>query len=110
MGNEIFSERVKAERAKRNLTQDALAEKLGVTKSRVAMWETNGAVPRQDVLLRLCALFKISADYLLGNDASARRNPREKEIHSIQRCLQKLDSNDLQKAKRLLKAAFDKTF
>ena len=32
------------------------------------MWETDGTVPRQEMLLQLCEFFNVSADYLLGND------------------------------------------
>lgn len=49
MGNAKFSERIKAERLKKNLGQEELAKKLGIQKTRVCMWETQGTVPRQDV-------------------------------------------------------------
>lgn len=45
-----------------------LAEKLGVQKSRVSMWETNGTIPRNDTLLKLCDFFNVTAVYLLGNE------------------------------------------
>ena len=67
-GNKIFAERVKAEKEKHNLTTTQLAEKLGINKSRISMWETNGTIPRQDMLLKLCTLFNVSSDYLLGNE------------------------------------------
>lgn len=107
MGNSKFSERVRREREKLSLTQEALAKELGVQKTRVCMWETNGVVPRQDVLLKLCGLFGVSADYLLGNDGIA-KNPAKTKINSIQRLLVDLNPTELEMAEAILKAAFKK--
>lgn len=37
-------------RLSQNMTQDTLAEQLGVTRSTIAMWETGKAMPRADKL------------------------------------------------------------
>lgn len=50
MGNEKFMARVRELRESRKLSQEALADKVGVTKSGVAMWETRGVVPRKETL------------------------------------------------------------
>ncbi|HAZ95833.1 MAG TPA: XRE family transcriptional regulator, partial [Treponema sp.] len=47
-----FKEKVRKLREGKNLTMEQLANAVGVTKSRVNMWENNGTVPRQDALLR----------------------------------------------------------
>ena len=49
------------------LSQQALADKIGVSRSTVAMWETSGSEPDNDSLLRLSALLNVSIDELLGN-------------------------------------------
>lgn len=109
MGNSKFSERIKAERIKRNLGQEELAKALGIQKTRVCMWETQGTVPRQDVLLKLCDFFNVSADYLLGNDGKG-SNPTDETINQLQRGFSKLNPEDLEKAKNILKAAFSDAF
>lgn len=43
-------------RLSRNMTQDALAEQLGVTRSTIAMWETGKAMPRADKLPELAKI------------------------------------------------------
>ena len=53
-GNKTFAERVKAQREKIGLSSTELATKLGIQKTRVSMWETNGTVPRQDMLFKVC--------------------------------------------------------
>lgn len=108
MGNEKFSERVKLEREKRGLTQETFAKELGIQKTRVCMWETNGAVPRQDVLLKLCKFFGVGTDYLLGNDEIT-DNPAKTKINSIQRMLVDLNPAELETAEAILKAAFKKS-
>lgn len=109
MGNTKFAERIKAERLKRKLGQEELAKALGIQKTRVCMWETQGTVPRQDVLLKLCDFFSVSADYLLGNDEIG-NNPAEETFNQLQRGFSKLDPDDLEKAKNILKAAFGEAF
>ena len=51
MANRTFSKRIRNLRIDHNLTMNALAKKLGVTKSRISMWENNGTVPRDDILI-----------------------------------------------------------
>lgn len=110
MGNKFFAERIKAEREKKNLSTTELATKLGIQKTRVSMWETNGTVPRQEMLIKLCDFFNVSIDYLLGNDKVDLENPRNVTMNAIQRGLDKLNESDLEKAHDVLSAIFDKTF
>ena len=53
MGNEKFMIRIRELRDSKNLSQEALAEKVGVSKSGVAMWETKGVVPRKETLEKI---------------------------------------------------------
>ena len=46
MANQYFSTRIKELRGKAGLSMDQMAKRLGVTKSRINMWENNGTVPR----------------------------------------------------------------
>ena len=68
MANQVFGIRVKELREKAGLSMDQLATKLGVSTSRVNMWENSGTIPRGDVLIQLANYFKVSTDYLLGNE------------------------------------------
>ena len=58
--------RVAQERRKQNLTQEQLAEKLGVTRQAVSRWESDTAYPETDKIVRMAAIFSVSCDYLLG--------------------------------------------
>ena len=46
------------------MTQEELAEKIGVSKSAVAKWETNGGLPDRDNLRRLSEALSVSVDDL----------------------------------------------
>ena len=46
------------------LTQEELAEKIGVSKSAVAKWETDGGLPDRDNLRRIAATLNVSVDEL----------------------------------------------
>lgn len=58
--------RLAQERRSQNLTQEQLAEKLGVTRQAVSRWESDAAYPETEKIVRMAALFGVSCDYLLG--------------------------------------------
>ena len=71
----MFAQRLKQLRAENKITQVQLAEKLGVSKGPVAMWETDKRNPSFEVLDALSDIFDRRIDYLLGysDDASSVR-------------------------------------
>ena len=68
MGNELFAQRISELRKLKQLTLEELGAKVGLGKTTVLNWEKNGAVPNQEVLIKLSNIFETSIDYLLGND------------------------------------------
>jgi len=110
MANNIFKERVKNLRINNGYTMDSLAKKLNITKSRISMWENNGTVPREDILIKLSELYNVSIDYLLGNDERQGQEPNNSDLKVLQRSLEKLNDDELRKAKTVLVTMFDKIF
>ena len=49
-----------------HLTQGELAERIGVSRSAVAMWETDKNTPPTKILTRLAAALNCTVDELLG--------------------------------------------
>ena len=94
-------------RDSKTLSQEALAEKVGVTKSGVAMWETKGVVPRKETLEKICDVLGTTTDYLLG---IGEINVMNAKINSIQRGLSKLNEKDLDRAEGILRLAFTEAF
>lgn len=64
--------RIKELRKLGRLSQRGLAEKLGVARSTVAMWETGASQPDNRFLIELADVFDVSADYLLGRTDNPR--------------------------------------
>lgn len=63
---ETLGKRIAAHRKKLGLTQDALAEKLGVTAQAVSKWENDQSCPDITTLPKLAEIFDCTTDELLG--------------------------------------------
>lgn len=64
--NNVFGKRLKELRAEKNLTQARLAALLGVTQSTVGKYERGALQPNADLIVKVCGVFDVSSDYLLG--------------------------------------------
>lgn len=60
-----FSEKLLTLRKSNNLTQEQLAESLGVSRQSVSKWEGGQAIPELDKIVALSSLFHVTTDYLL---------------------------------------------
>ena len=60
-------EKIVTLRKSRGLSQEALAEQLGVSRQAVSRWEGGSAQPDAGNLFQLSRLFRVSADYLLDD-------------------------------------------
>lgn len=58
--------RISGCRQNRNMTQEELAGRIGVTPQAVSKWERGQSVPDTILLADLCQILGVSADYLLG--------------------------------------------
>lgn len=61
-----FGIKLKRLRLEKELTQQQLADKLGVNRATVSSYETSALYPSVDILIKICHVFQVSADYLLG--------------------------------------------
>ncbi len=65
-----FGNTLKKLRLQEGLTQQQLANKLGVTKSVVSYYELQERYPSPEVLTKLASVFHVTTDYLLGLEQS----------------------------------------
>ena len=65
-----FHEKIKELRTERGLTQKQVAEHIGLTKNALGNYEAGIREPSLDILRKLCDLFDVSADYLIGRTDS----------------------------------------
>lgn len=67
-----LGERIAAARLEAGLSQQQLADKLGVTQRIVTYWEREAAGLRADQLAQLAEALGVSADFFLGRDQKKR--------------------------------------
>jgi transcriptional regulator with XRE-family HTH domain len=70
---------IKKWRTKLNLSQEALAEKIYVTRQTISNWENNKSYPDINSLLLLSSTFNISLDQLILGDVKIMREEINKE-------------------------------
>jgi transcriptional regulator with XRE-family HTH domain len=61
-----YQERIKDLREDADLTQQQIADRLGVAQSTYSQYELGKRPMPIDYLIALCKFYKVSADYLLG--------------------------------------------
>ena len=59
---------IKRLRREKNITQEQLAEYLGITSRAISQWECDRTAPDISQLPALCHIFDVSSDVLLGID------------------------------------------
>ncbi len=97
-------------RTKKGLSQEKLAERLGVSRQSVSKWEQGYAVPSSDNVLELSKLYGISADAILNcempQDNCASANGDSKQPVEINTTESK-PSGQNEKSEKLLNSEFD---
>lgn len=67
-------------RKARGMSQERLAEEIGVSRQAVSKWELNESSPDTAKIVAISQLFDISTDYLLGNEME----PKEESVTTIE--------------------------
>lgn len=60
-----FAEKITALRKSRELTQEQLAERLGISRQSVSKWENGSVFPEMEKIVELSRIFDVTLDYLL---------------------------------------------
>lgn len=68
-----FAEKLKSIRRQADMSQEQLAEKLGVSRQAVTKWETDTGIPDIENIMAISALFDISIDRLLSGEKGMKR-------------------------------------
>jgi transcriptional regulator with XRE-family HTH domain len=66
MNEQTMGQRIAARRKLLNLSQEALAEQLDISRQAISKWESDGAIPEIDKLIALSKLYNVSVGWLLG--------------------------------------------
>lgn len=68
-----FAENLKMLRKQAGMSQEQLAEKLGVSRQAVTKWETGAGIPDIENIMAISMLFDISIDDLLSNERDSKK-------------------------------------
>lgn len=60
-----LSQRIQALRKAGGMSQEEMADRLGVSRQAVSKWESEQSVPDLDRVVQMCELFGVTSDYLL---------------------------------------------
>lgn len=72
--NAQFPTRLRALREKSKVSQKALADRFGISKSTIGLWETGDTLPDAKMVSELADFFGVSSDYLLCRTETATIN------------------------------------
>ncbi|OUP85666.1 hypothetical protein B5F07_03040 [Lachnoclostridium sp. An169] len=72
-----LKERLREERIAHHYTQASLASHIHVTRQAVSKWENGRAIPDIDMIRKLCRLYGISIDNLIGDGTDERTRQPE---------------------------------
>lgn len=65
---ELLGKMIKERRKKKKMTQEALAEKVGVSAKQISSYENGHQYPPMDMLFKLCEVLDCDLGYLLGQE------------------------------------------
>lgn len=95
-----FGENLKNLRKKKKISQEMLAEKVGVSRQSVSKWETGDAYPEMNNILELCKMFHCRINELV-NDSILDVDALDEDVKS---CVVKFKKEQQNKMKGLSKA------
>ena len=78
-GDTMLGEKIKKLRKENKMSQEELAEKLGVSRQSISLWETGKTQPSLDIITMLASLFETSIDMLVGNDIKVEAKEESQE-------------------------------
>jgi transcriptional regulator with XRE-family HTH domain len=89
--------RIRTARRDRGLTQDELADQVGVSRSAVAQWETGRTGQVTGNLSRIASVLEVNVEYLMyGDDKRAAREVRQGDELALLRLYRECDPEDRQ--------------
>lgn len=63
----MLSEKIRTLRKERGLSQEALAEKLDISRQAISKWEAGSSNPDIEYVIKMSDIFEVSTDYILKN-------------------------------------------
>ena len=77
-----LADNLKKIRKENNLSQEQLAEKLGVSRQSVSKWESGLSYPEMDKVLQICQLFNLNINELINEDIKEVNEMKEAQVRT----------------------------
>ena len=100
MNQQITGKFIAQKRKEKNLTQEQLAERIGVSNKTISKWETGKCMPDYSVVKILCEELEITVAELMDGECAEERSVRAYDDEQIMELLKR--TQDLEKQKNLL--------
>jgi transcriptional regulator with XRE-family HTH domain len=100
MNQQATGKFIAQKRKEKNLTQEQLAEKLGVSNKTISKWETGKCMPDYAVVKSLCEELEITVAELMDGEMAQERSTRTYDDEQIMDLLKR--TQELEKQKNLL--------
>lgn len=100
MNQQIIGKFISQKRKEKNLTQEQLAEKLGVSNKTISKWETGKCMPDYSVIRNLCEELEITVAELMDGESSEEKSVRTYDDKQIMDLLKR--TQELEKQKNIM--------
>ena len=100
MNQQITGKFIAQKRKEKKLTQEQLAERIGVSNKTISKWETGKCMPDYSVVKNLCEELEITVAELMDGECAEERSVRAYDDEQIMELLKR--TQDLEKQKNLL--------
>lgn len=87
-------------RKQRGMSQEQLAEALGVSRQAVSKWESEQSVPDIDKIIAICDFFGVTTDYILRDAELTQSQPEVTEVYTYNNIRETEKEEDTEKRKK----------
>ncbi|MBJ6363612.1 helix-turn-helix domain-containing protein [Paenibacillus sp. GCM10012307] len=86
-----MGDRLRELRLRKNISQEEVARRVGITRSAYSHYEINNRQPVYETLIKLANFFEVSLDYIIGGEQSGQASPVMSDTVEIFRLLNNMD-------------------
>ena len=88
----FFASNLQKLRKRENMSQEALAERLDVTRQSVSKWESGASYPEMDKLISICKIFNVDMDTLVNGDVLEEKTQEKETVINTKDLLDKFNT------------------
>lgn len=81
-----LAERIQRLRKQQGMSQEDMADALGVSRQAVSKWESGQSIPDVDRIIQLSDYFHVTTDYLLKGSVQEKQQPRQPDALFFAKC------------------------